>query len=556
MKIRFFQRLNTRLSLIPLFLILIFLIAAGISFYFFGYAHFIKDFHKLRLINLSSEKKLAIDLWFDYYKKDIEELSKPGLFRDNILILTGDHTFIKSKKKIAEAEANISVILEEKAASGKYHSFSVLSKEGRVLLSSEQDLIGEDFSENALFKEAVSGIKSTMGLNMKSGGSIDFIMPVSDSNGNEAALLHASLPLKELADSLRIKDSLYKSEKIELIDKDGNILTKDGISPTNADYNIQDNNLFSYVVNLENTNMKLKSAIHRSDALMPFNILLIAYFSLVGIIFVFIAHSSYLARKLITKPISEFTDIVKSLPLGELNADFGNSYKGEILELKESLKNMAGKLKIREAHLIENARTKERSRLKSVLYSKIAHELRHRNPLQLTDDLFILSRLEDGKLSISAEGFNMCELLVDIEDFGKKLIGTKEVELVVDCQDVFMNKSVYTDRQHLKKIMMNLLINAVESTELGTITILCSEILKHNKVYIEISIADTGKGIEAEMMNDVFEEFTTTPLALVVSRRLTNALGGKIDVQSMAGRGSVFTVTIPARNSSPLSGCN
>ncbi len=553
MKVKFFQRLNTRLSLIPLLLISVFLIAAGIGFYFSGYAHIIKDFYRLHLINLSAEKKLAVDSWINYYKKDIEELLMPGLFRDNILILTGKHPFIRSKKKITEAEANISILLEEKAASGKYHAISVLSKEGNVLLSSKQDLIGEDLSGEALFKESVSSVKSTIGLNTKL-GSMDFISVVSDANGNMAALLLASAPLKELADSIRTKESLYKSEKIEIIDKEGNILTKDGISPQKHD--IQEDNLFSYAVNFDNINMRLISSVYKSEALMPLNILLIAYFSLVGIIFLFIVKSSYLAKRLITKPVLKLADIIKSLSAGEFNADFGDNYKGEIRELKESLKNMVEELKTRESYLIENTKLTERFSLKSMLYSKIAHDLRQplvsRNLLQFAEDLSILSRLENGKLSISADEFNMCELLKDIEDFGKKLIRTKEIELIVDCQDVFMNKTVYTDRQHLKKIITNILINAIESTELGTITILCSEMLEHHKGHIEISIADTGKGIEVEMMSDVFEEFTTIPFALIVSKKLTNALGGKIEAQSMPGRGSVFTITIPVKNRIPL----
>lgn len=549
MKVKFFQRLNTRLSLIPLLLIFVFLIAAGIGFYFSGYAYLIKDFYRLHLINLSAEKKLAVDSWGDYYKKDIEELLMSGLFRDNILILTGNHPFIRSKKKITEAEANISILLEEKAASGKYHAISVLSKEGNVLLSSKQDLIGEDLSKEALFKESVSSVKSTIGLNTKL-GTMDFISVVSDANGNIAVLLLASVPLKELADSIRTKESLYKSEKVEIIDKEGNILTKDGISPQK--YDIQEDNRFSYAVNLDNINMRLISSVYKSEALMPLNILLIAYFSLVGIVFLFIVKSSYLSKRLITKPVLKLTDIIKSLSAGEFNVDFGDSYKGEIRELKESLKNMVEELKKRESYLIENTKLIERVSLKSTLYSKIAHDLKRplvsRNLLQFAEDLFILSRLENGKLSISVDEFNMCELLKDIEDFGKKLIGTKEIELIVDCQDVFMNKTVYIDRQHLKKIITNILINAIESTEIGTITILCSEILEHHKEHIEILIADTGKGIEVEMINDVFEEFTTIPFALIVSKKLTNALGGKIEVQSMPGRGSVFTITIPVKN--------
>jgi signal transduction histidine kinase len=183
-----------------------------------------------------------------------------------------------------------------------------------------------------------------------------------------------------------------------------------------------------------------------------------------------------------------------------------------------------------------------RKTLKEIFYNS-------KSLLQIIDDLVDLSRLEQGKITISPEEFNICDLLKEVEESAKNLIGTKEIELIVDCQDVFTNKHVYTDRQRLKQILAHLLNNAIKSTDVGTVTVLSSHVIKESVEYLEVSVADTGAGIKPETLEQIFEEFSdfATSLRLVISKKLTEALGGKIEVESEPGKGSVFTVTIPIK---------
>jgi len=602
MKVKFSQRLNTRLSLFPLFIILIVFIAGGIGFYVFGYSHFLKDFHKLHLINLSSDKKLIMDSWFQYYKTDLEDFSRLDRFRDSAAMLMKDTQKLQKGKKAIEAfneaHLNISRLFEEKASSKKYNALCLLSMDGRVVSSSRNDLVGADWSDSTFLKEMAPGLKSTavagFGADAGSDNSMEFIAPVFDVHDNMIALLYASSKVDDLTGFLQIKNGLYKSEKIDLIDRDGNIvLTREGAYAKKIRYNIPEDSqnivqykdgIFFYVADLEQAPFRLIATVKKSEVARPFTILLIMYLSFAGVvILLFVIQNAYLAKRLITKPVSKLINAVKSVVAGDLSVDIGKDYKGEFLELKKSFESMIEELRERESNLRENIRTKEQSRLRSMVFGKMSHELRNplntivhgagaildtgadispdnrrtleeilsngKNLLQLMNDLLDLSRLEAGKLAISQEEFNMCELLKEIEDAARNVIGTKEIELIVDCQDVFLDKPVYTDRQRLKQILTNLVTNAVRSTEVGTVTVLCSDAIRNNVEYIEVSVADTGSGIEPEMMEMIFEEFSNYPTSfgLFISKKLTDALGGRIDVESAPGKGSVFTVTIPIK---------
>ncbi len=601
MKVRFSQRLGTKLSVFPLMVLLFVFIAGGIAFYFSGYANFLKDSHKPHLINLLSEKRLVADSWFSYYKGDIEGLAKLGIFGESAAILAKDAAGIqkggtaknrKTKESVKAAQLGISRLLEEKASSGKYKLLSLLSVDGKVMSSSMADIAGEDWSDKPFLKEKADGLKSTVFISFNADNTMDFIMPVSDSEGNLIALLYASLKADEMAGFLRPEKGLYKTEKIEMIDRDGDvILTKEGSPVRKVRYNIPKNarnaveykdGVFFYVADLEHVPFRLIGTVRKSEVSKPFDILLIGCLSFAGLIVLLaVIQNTYFSRKLIVRSVSKLAGAAKSVADGNMDVALGKDYRGELLELKKSFENMIDGLKQRENALRENIRTKEKSRLRSAFFGKLSQDMRtslqfiangarilldsnvqpdsrrtleeilynSRSLLQIIDDMLDVSRLEEGKITVSPEEFNMCDLLRELEESARFLIGTREIELIVDCQDIFENKPVYTDRQRLKKILAHLLSNAIKSTEVGTVTVLASTAIKKGVEYLEISVADTGAGIEPEMLGRIFEEFSDSPssLGLSISKKLIDALGGKIEIESTAGKGSVFIVTIPTK---------
>jgi len=113
---------------------------------------------------------------------------------------------------------------------------------------------------------------------------------------------------------------------------------------------------------------------------------------------------------------------------------------------------------------------------------------------------------------------------------------------------------LYTDREKLRQIILNLLGNAVKFTDYGEIRIsACQE-----NGAIKFAVADTGIGIDAADMERIFEEFDRgrlasdgsyrgTGLGLAIVKRLVDVLGGSISVESEVGKGSTFTVILPGQ---------
>jgi signal transduction histidine kinase len=113
-----------------------------------------------------------------------------------------------------------------------------------------------------------------------------------------------------------------------------------------------------------------------------------------------------------------------------------------------------------------------------------------------------------------------------------------------------------SDRQKVKQIVLNLLSNALKFTPAGSVTIAASYDPRGRTV--TISVQDTGVGIAAEDQAKVFEDFRQldsspargyggTGLGLSICRRLSQMLGGTIDLESVSGKGSTFTLRLPAR---------
>lgn len=108
---------------------------------------------------------------------------------------------------------------------------------------------------------------------------------------------------------------------------------------------------------------------------------------------------------------------------------------------------------------------------------------------------------------------------------------------------------VFADPQRTKQVIINLLANAMEHTEQGLITISAT----HAGDFVEVRVADNGKGIPADLLPHVFERFTTrrqgeqagTGLGLYISKHIVEAQGGEISIESEPGEGTAVTFTLP-----------
>ena len=188
--------------------------------------------------------------------------------------------------------------------------------------------------------------------------------------------------------------------------------------------------------------------------------------------------------------------------------------------------------------------------------------------LEIVGNILDINKIEankmeliEGKYCFKDEIINMCKVT-------QTRIGEKNVIFNLEIADDIPYE-VIGDKGKVKEIINNLLTNAIKYTDKGQInlTIKCINNLKQNISTIIITCQDTGKGIKAEHINRLFNKFdrldveknTTTEgtgLGLAITKSLVEMMGGKINVQSQYGQGSIFVVQIPQKISSlikPLS---
>jgi GAF domain-containing protein/DNA-binding response OmpR family regulator len=175
--------------------------------------------------------------------------------------------------------------------------------------------------------------------------------------------------------------------------------------------------------------------------------------------------------------------------------------------------------------------------------------------LELINAVLDLSKIEAGKMELYLESFEVDGLVRDIAAVIQPLAAKNANRLEVEC-----DAEVGTMRADLTKVrqaLFNLLSNACKFTDHGTISLLVSRDSHEAPESIVFSVRDTGIGMTAEQIARLFEAFaqadaaTTrkyggTGLGLALSRRLCRMMGGDVTVESKAGRGSTFTIRLPA----------
>jgi signal transduction histidine kinase/DNA-binding response OmpR family regulator len=178
-----------------------------------------------------------------------------------------------------------------------------------------------------------------------------------------------------------------------------------------------------------------------------------------------------------------------------------------------------------------------------------------RHLLALINDILDLSKIEAGRMELQPERFSITELVDEVTKTIEPLAVKNGNRLIV--RDSGAVGTIYTDQMRVRQALMNLVSNAVKFTENGTVTISTSKEDRGTGSRIAIVIEDTGIGMSPEQLGRLFQEFSQadssttrryggTGLGLVISQRFCQMMGGDITVESELGRGSAFTILLPA----------
>ncbi|MCB2183761.1 MAG: hypothetical protein KQH63_17130 [Desulfobulbaceae bacterium] len=173
-----------------------------------------------------------------------------------------------------------------------------------------------------------------------------------------------------------------------------------------------------------------------------------------------------------------------------------------------------------------------------------------RHLLALINDVLDISKIEAGQLSLSFTVFELQPSIKKMVDLVAPLAEKKGIELQLEIDDDVT--AVNSDQRRLEQVILNLLNNGVKFTEKGHVRIYCRTSQDH---YL-LSVSDTGIGIRQEEIPGLFQPFHQietgtsrkhegTGLGLSICKKLMDMMEGTIDVESLWGQGSTFTIRFP-----------
>jgi CheY-like chemotaxis protein len=174
-----------------------------------------------------------------------------------------------------------------------------------------------------------------------------------------------------------------------------------------------------------------------------------------------------------------------------------------------------------------------------------------RHLLNLINDILDLSKIESGRMDVSATLFRPEHVVQRALEVARPLAEAKGLAIDFEAEAV---PPVQSDQEKVHQILLNLLSNAVKFTDRGRISVRVSTV----NGQVLFAVRDTGIGITPAALPSIFDEFrqadgsTTrrhegTGLGLAIARKLARLLGGDLTVQTRAGEGSTFTLSLPVR---------
>jgi len=175
--------------------------------------------------------------------------------------------------------------------------------------------------------------------------------------------------------------------------------------------------------------------------------------------------------------------------------------------------------------------------------------------LSLINDILDLSKIEVGKMDVFVEDFDVATLVSEVVAVIEPLAARNQNRLSVEqAPDLGVMRS---DQTKVRQNLFNLLSNACKFAKGGEVRLSAKRVVRDGDSWLEFTVADTGIGMTPEQLGRIFEAFTQadasttkrfggTGLGLAITRHFCRLLGGDISVESEPGKGSAFTILLPA----------
>jgi len=308
-----------------------------------------------------------------------------------------------------------------------------------------------------------------------------------------------------------------------------------------------------------------------------------------------VRYLSKIAASLATISKGNFNQQAEMPPLSGVEAQFSDS----INQISHQLRESADELEKR-ALLIErsNQELKRMGELKMQFLSQVAHELRtplinieksslllleseisqphkdflmiindnSRRLMRLINELLDMSKLEAGMFLLKREDLAVKPILEEAAASVERWRQSKNLQFKLRVDGSL--EHMYADKDRIVQVIINLLSNAIKFTPVSGLIIMQAKLydgpIEFDRRHVEISVSDNGIGIEESRISSIFEKYKTagasdtalpsTGLGLSIAKQIVEVHGGRIWVESRAGKGSTFGFTIPCSSDKTQTG--
>jgi signal transduction histidine kinase len=238
----------------------------------------------------------------------------------------------------------------------------------------------------------------------------------------------------------------------------------------------------------------------------------------------------------------------RELERARADAERANTAKGEFLsgmshDLRSPLNAVGGYAQLVLDGLYGPTTEKQRDAMLRIMRAQ-------QHLLAVIRDILDFARVEAGHVRLDITNVRLGDVLQGVCVMIEPQMAAKK--LIFECNPCEENAMVRTDRERAVQVLLNLLTNALKFTDSGSVKVDCSA----NQERVSINVRDTGRGIPADRVAQIFEPFVQVGrnadearqgigLGLAISRQLARNLGGDLCVESTDGVGSVFTLELP-----------
>ena len=241
------------------------------------------------------------------------------------------------------------------------------------------------------------------------------------------------------------------------------------------------------------------------------------------------------------------------LKIAKDEADAANKAKGDFLanmshEIRNPMNAIVGFTDILRRGLEDSEAT--RSTYLNTIHASGTHLV------ELINDILDFSKIEAGKLELEVQSCSPFQLMTEVVNVLRIKAEQQGLELSIRIRGT-IPETIQADPTRLRQILMNLVGNAIKFTQEGRVEIVASMLEQEGRPFLRFEVSDTGIGMTSEQMGRLFQEFMQadssvtrrfggTGLGLAISKKLTEAMGGRIAVDSEPGVGSTFHFCIEA----------